>query len=112
MYRNLAADRTADDFELSLDFRYEGTRDASPAAVSFGFSSWVDEVRYEWAVQWKSLGDGSTWTFWNGTQWVDLGVSHPISAGEWHRVELRGRITKDGMVRYSSFKVDHRTTAA
>lgn len=111
LYRNLIGDATADEFILSLDFLYAPENGAASAdAVSFGFSSWISETRYEWAVQWQSLDDGHTWKFWNGHDWIDLGVSRDLTPGAWHHFELRGSITRSGEVNYRSFKIDGHTS--
>ncbi|GEM_PF-2654777 len=111
VYRNLLPDLTANTFKLNLDFNYQpGGGSATADAVQFSMSAWRNQTRYEWAVEWINQGTTNTWRFWDGTKFVDLGVSRDLSPGVWHKVELVGTITTTGQVRYTSFKVDGHTS--
>jgi hypothetical protein len=111
VYRNLLPDLSANTFKLNLEFNYQpGGGSATADAVQFSMSAWRNQTRYEWAVEWLNLGTTNTWRFWDGTKFVDLGVSRDLSPGVWHKVELVGTITSTGKVRYTSFKVDGHTS--
>lgn len=111
VYRNLLPDLAADSFVMTLDFNYQPTASVARAqAVQFSMNSWRGGLRYEWAVEWLAVGTSNTWRFWDGSRFVDLGVSRDLAPGSWHRIQLEGTIMSSGLLLYKSFRVDGHTT--
>lgn len=106
LYRNLSGAPDANSFVLKLRFRFQPSSDQSAQALQFSMNSWVAESRYEWAVQWLNDGGKGRWGFWNGYQFVDLGVSQRLTPGEWHTIKIHGAITDKGKVFYNGFSID------
>jgi hypothetical protein len=120
VYRNLmGAPQTAGarSFALSLRFRYDPS--ASPVqALEFTMSKWRNHRRWEWALQWERVGDGTaqqgqppTWRLWNGTGWQNIGVRQDLAANRWHTLSLSGLISTGQRVRYVRFAADGRSSA-
>ncbi len=109
-YRHLLPDLEANDFRLRTSFNYQPA-DGGPAtavhALQFGMESWANGMRYEMALEWVNRGDDtSQWRLWNGSRWVDTGISQDLAPSAWHTLELKATITSDGNVRYTSFNID------
>ncbi|MGC1378805.1 MAG: hypothetical protein WA821_21415 [Anaerolineales bacterium] len=102
-YRTLPAQPDARVFTLSMSFFYRPA--SSPQALEFNMSKWNQNNRYQWALQWDNAG-GTKWRYWDpANQWVDLGVSGPLAAEQWHTLVLQGDI-RNGQVHYSLFMLD------
>jgi hypothetical protein len=115
-YRNLPqVNPLASQFTLTLSFQF--TSLSSIQALEFTMNTWVKDVRWEWAVQWEHIGDGSsqqgtppTWRLWTGTSWQDIGLVQSLTAGSWHHLRLVDSI-EAGHVQYLSFQCDDQVTA-
>jgi hypothetical protein len=105
-YQNLAAADSATSFTLSESFYFPN---ATPIqALEFSQDSWVQNTRYEWAMEWERIGTGVTtpvWRVWTGSSWLSLGIAQNLAAGAWHTFTLTGNIV-NGQVQYSSFSCD------
>lgn len=105
-YRNLDPQPAATTFQLSTRFRYRST--ANPIqAIEFTQSKWQDGLRWEWAVQWQNVGDGTpqqgdppNWRLWNGTRWEPLGRRQFLAPDVWHTLVLKGTVDDQGQARY------------
>lgn len=105
VYRNLPPADIATSFELSLSFRFPN---ATPIqALEFTMNTWVNNQRWEWALQWENIGDGSPppWRLWIGSAWQSIGVTQQLSINTWHKLHLKGNISH-GQVHYLSFSCD------
>ena len=110
VYRNVAPIDNATTFELSLSFEF--TSLANVQALEFTTSKWVQNKRWEWALQWENIGDGSiqqgdpaSWRLWTGSNWQNIGIQQLLRAHTWHTLHLYGDIF-DGNVRYLGFTSD------
>lgn len=109
-YRNLPANETATTFDLTIFFYFSS---ATPMqALEFTMSTWVNDQRWEWALQWEHIGDGTpqqgnppTWRLWTGSSWQNIGVSQQLSAETWHMFHLKGDLLH-GQVHYMDFTCD------
>ncbi len=105
-YRNLAPVDTAKTFNLTLSFYFPT---ATPIqALEFTENKWVNNQRWEWALQWERIGKGVTtpaWRLWNGSSWQEIGLTQQLAAKKWHKLHLKGTISK-GQVHYLSFSCD------
>ena len=90
---------------LKLSFRYdvgmaaEGAEAApAPQALEFIMRKWQPPNLYEWRFQWRGIGEGALgWFYWNPHTkggWVAMEMKGSVSPGEWHTLELEGRIKK------------------
>lgn len=117
-YRNLLPDPAAGRFTLALWFQYHtaagGAAGASVVqALEFTASKWQAGQRYEWALQWRNLGDNAPgWHYWDPSQpseqrWMALpdainaGAS-PLARDTWYRLTLEGEIVA-GRAHYLRF---------
>src|SRR5438132_8247409 len=94
-YRNLPANDTATKFDLALLFYFSSVTPIQ--ALEFTMNTWVNNQRWEWALQWENIGDGSpqqgnppTWRLWTGRSWQNIGVRQQLSAKTWHKLRLKG----------------------
>jgi hypothetical protein len=109
-YRNLNSADTATSFEMNLSFHLSS---ATPIqALEFTMSTWVNNQRWEWALQWEHIGDGTqeqgnppTWRVWTGKSWQNIGVRQQLSTNTWHHLHLEGDISS-GQVHYIRFSCD------
>ena len=105
-YRNLAPADTATSFNLTLSFYFPT---ATPIqALEFTSSKWVNNQRWEWALQWEHIGSGVTtpvWRLWTGSSWQEIGLTQQLAAKKWHKLHLKGNIS-NGQVHYISFSCD------
>jgi len=97
---------------LSADWYMDAPTLAPVQAVEFSLSSWLGGQRWEWALQWEHVGDGTVrqgtlpaWRLWDGSHWQDIGVTQPLAAGTWHRLMLQGEV-QGGQVHYLRFYSD------
>ena len=109
-YRNLPATQTATTFDLTLFFYFSSVTPMQ--ALEFTMNSWVNNQRWEWALQWENIGDGTpqqghppTWRLWTGMSWQNIGVRQHLSAQMWHKLHLKGDLVH-GQVHYISFTCD------
>lgn len=122
-YRTLIAQPEARRFALSLRFLLPSTthnNEGAPSvvqALEFGIDTWHSERRYEWAMQWRNVGDRTApeWRYWDpsrpaGEGWVATGVAARLAPGQWHSLTLEGAIV-GGYVRYERFSIDQRCHA-
>jgi hypothetical protein len=107
--------------ELKLDWRFSDTtwnNDGGASVVQANeltISKWAGQQRFEWALQWENVSDGTAqaadapnWRVWTGATWRDLGVSQRLRPNVWHSFRLRGSIV-DGQVNYVEFKSNDQT---
>src|SRR6266849_5322618 len=94
-YRNLPANDTATKFDLKLFFSFSSVTPIQ--ALEFTMNSWVNNQRWEWALQWENIGDGTTqqgnpptWRLWTGRSWQNIGVRQQLSPKIWHKLHLKG----------------------
>jgi len=109
-YRNQAPANTATNFELNLSFYFSAVTPIQ--ALEFTMNKWVNNQRWEWALQWEHISDGTpqqgnppTWRLWTGKSWQDIGVRQQLNTNTWHRLHLKGDISK-GQIHYISFSCD------
>jgi hypothetical protein len=119
-YRTLTSDLTATMFSLSLSFWFTATtwnNEDAPSvvqALEFTTSKWQDGKRYEFALQWRNVGNGAGpgWRYWDPNQsedrWVDLGITDRLAGEQWHTLVLQGQIV-GGRVHYARFTIDQRS---
>ncbi len=110
VYRNLAPANTAKAFEMHLSFYFTSLDHIQ--ALEFTLNKWSGNQRWEWALQWERIGDGTpqqgnppTWRLWTGKSWQDSGVRQSLTANTWHTLSLKGD-SMNGQVHYISFTCD------
>ena len=115
-YRSLPAVPSARTFQMSLKFRYASSANAIQA-IEFSLSKWQNNKRWEWAVQWQNVQDGSSeqgepqsWRLWDGDSWINTGAAQQLAPDRWHTFTLTGEIDRNGQVRYSSIVCNGVTT--
>ena len=109
-YRNLPAAESATQFSMDVSFFYP---DAEPIqGLEFTMNSWVNDVRWEWALQWQVVPDGSAtqappngWRVWTGSVWQNIQVTQDLQENTWHTLHLYGDIV-NGQVHYVGFTCD------
>lgn len=103
-YRELPP-TAATTFDLNLSFYFTTTTPIQ--ALEFSMSKWVNGQRWEWALQWENIGDGTPppWRLWTGNNWQDIGVTQQLDTNKWHTFHLKGDIS-NGRLRYNSFSSD------
>jgi hypothetical protein len=118
-YRSLLPDPAASTFTLTLSFYISPTttcnNQPTPStvqAIEFTVSKWHQSYRYEYALQWQNVGDGTPqWRYWDPDAAPDpwVAFSPPITqclGGEtWHTLTLGGEIA-NGYAHYTGFTVD------
>lgn len=117
-YYTLAPDPAATAFELSLWYQFSPTtfnnagQPSRVQAIEFAANKWESGRRWEWALQWENVGDGTsqqgrapTWRIWTGSAWQDAGVTQQLTAGQWHQLVIRGDVV-NGQTHYISFQSD------
>jgi hypothetical protein len=115
-YRNLLPEPATSVFTLSLSFWFSPTTtlaDSNGAsvvqAIEFSLSKWHQSQRYEFALQWKNVGDGAPqWRYWDPHMpepWISLGIPGALERGVWHALTLEGVIL-NGQVYYTQFSID------
>jgi len=84
--------------------------------LEFTMNKWTNDQRWEWALQWQIVPDGSvrqgapnSWRLWDGQYWQDTGVTQALQTGTWHTLHLTGDIV-DGQVHYLGFICDGLST--
>jgi len=121
-YRNLTSEPTASVFVLDFYFWFPVTthnqNDSIIQAIEFTMNKWYQGKRYEIALQWQNIidGTGSTpqWRYWDPygeEQWVAFDPPIPailtggLNAGNEHHLILEGEII-GGHVHYQRFEID------
>ena len=104
-YRNLAAADAATSFEMNLSFYFPSA--TAIQALEFTMNTWVNNQRWEWALQWERIGGGTPppWRLWTGSAWQNIGVTQQLSVKKWHKLQIKGDIS-NGQVHYISFSCD------
>ncbi len=109
-YRNLPAVTNATQFSMDVSFYYPYERQVQ--ALEFTMDSWVNNVRWEWALQWQAVPSGKTtqaspkgWRVWTGSTWQDIQVTQDLQNNTWHTLHLYGNIV-NGQVHYVGFNCD------
>jgi hypothetical protein len=103
-------------FELWFYFSnttWNNVGDASKIqAIEFSCSIFARPYRYEWALQWENVGDGTanqgnppTWRIWNGSVWFPLDIKADLEPETWHHLRLI-RMIEDERVYYLGFIID------
>lgn len=97
---------------LSVDWYMDTPTLAPVQAVEFSLSTWLGGRRWEWALQWEHVGDGTArqgtlpaWRLWDGSRWQDIGITQPLATGTWHHLALQGEV-QAGQVHYLRFSSD------
>lgn len=110
-YRDLPPGNTASVFHMHLRFYFPDKK--SIQALEFTMNKWSQNQRWEWALQWQAVPDGSsfqgkaeTWRVWDGAHWQDIQVQQTLSAATWHTLDLYGTIV-NGQVHYQTFRSDN-----
>lgn len=111
LYRNLPASADAQQFSLTTSFFYT-TASNKLQALEFTMNKFDGTHRFEWALQWENIGDGTpsagtppTWRLWTGTKWQAYTYNQNLTTNAWHTLQLLGCIAQ-GKVRYSQFSCD------
>ncbi|TMD12177.1 MAG: hypothetical protein E6J00_12820 [Chloroflexi bacterium] len=105
-YRNLAADDAATTFQI--DDYYYFTTTTPIQALEFTMNKWVNNTRYEWAMQWENKGTGvppPVWRIWTGSSWQSTGHTQSLAVNTWHHIQIKGTVS-GGQVHYVSFTSD------
>ncbi len=112
-YRDLPPDDQATSFHMKLSFYFPEKKPIQ--ALEFTMNKWSHNVRWEWALQWQAVPDGSrregngeSWRIWNGTHWQDIKIQQSLAADTWHTLDLNGTI-EHGQIHYQSFRCDDKT---
>lgn len=111
-YRDLPPSNNASVFHMQLRFYFPDKK--SIQALEFTMNKWSQNQRWEWALQWQAVPDGSsfqgkaeTWRVWDGAHWQNIKVQQTLSASAWHTLDLYGTIV-NGQVHYQTFRCDNR----
>lgn len=117
-YRNLPLTGNPQAFVLRLSFWYSPPSTFNNAAtlsvvqgIEFSLSKWMEESRYELALQWQNVGGSAPqWRYWDPNQpgnqrWVSLGLPQELAGEQWHTIEIRGE-GSNSAVHYRSFEID------
>ncbi len=108
-YSTLPPAPGASAFELYTSFYFGSSRSGGTPvqALEFCANKWQSGQRWEWALQWQQVGDGSSeqgrppnWRVWTGSNWQDTGLTQPLAPNTWHTLTLAGHIV-DGLVSYA-----------
>jgi len=111
VYDNMPPIPRATIFHLDLWFRFAPAN--SPVqALEFTMSKWQGARRWELALQWEQIGDGTaqqgnppTWRLWTGNGWQDTRVHQPLFPNRWHHLTFEGTIS-GSRVNYRYFQCD------
>ena len=107
-YIRLGTDDAATRYQVNYDFYFPSR--APIQALEFCMNNYIQNKRYQWAMQWENIGSGAPqWRLWNGSNWQAAGVSdNNINAGKWYTLTIDGNIA-GGKVHYLDFII-HGTT--
>ena len=107
-YHDFGSDDAATRYQINYDFYFP---DKAPVqALEFPMNNYIQNKRYQWAMQWENIGAGAPqWRIWNGSNWQPIGISdNNINAGTWYTLTIDGDIV-NGQVHYMDFII-HGTT--
>jgi hypothetical protein len=117
-YRTLDYDKRATAVVMKMRWRFSDTtwnNEGAPSTIQMlepAMNIWNGRKRFEWALQWQNVGDGSVegegapaWRLWNGSSWEGTGFSQRLEPNAWHDLELSGEIV-DGAVHYARMVSD------
>lgn len=124
-YRTLPPVPTALAFYMSFFWRFSATTfnnhdqmnvfaPSRVQAIELTMNKWTPQGRFEWALQWENVGDGTpeqgnppAWRLWDGSTgtWRDTGISQALAGEQWHTFSLLGEI-RNGRTHYISFSSD------
>jgi hypothetical protein len=110
-FHRFPANDAARRFEVQYSFLYQDP--GAVQALEFAMNQYIQNVRYEWAMQWEQLGpagDGHPqWRIWTGSTWASIGFSDQLSPNTWYPLQIDGDITTDSQgqpqVHYLSFTI-------
>jgi hypothetical protein len=107
-YIRLGTDDAATRYQVNYDFYFPNR--APIQALEFCMNNYIQNKRYQWAMQWENIGSGAPqWRLWNGSSWQAAGFSdNNIIAGKWYTLTIDGNIV-NGKVHYLDFII-HGTT--
>lgn len=81
-------------------------------ALEFTMNKWKNNQRWEWALQWQVVPDGTSqqgrpysWRLWDGHNWDNIERQQTLQAGAWHTLHLTGNIV-NSQVHYLGFICD------
>jgi hypothetical protein len=121
-YRDLLNHPNTQIMQMTLKFRLEpptvcnnqgGT--SRVQAAEFAMNIWVNEQRYEFALQWQAVGKGvPRWRYWDPKQgpkkdpWIPIpaDTGKCLADGQWHQLILEGDILDKGKTTYRWFSID------
>ncbi len=110
-FHDLPSSLSASSFTYSLDFYIDDMKPVQ--ALEFTNSKWLQNTRWEWAVQWQAIPDGSStaalaqsWRLWTGSQWSNVNLHQPLKAHTWHHLTLQGSIINN-RVQYQKLSCDN-----
>jgi hypothetical protein len=98
----LGHDDAATRYQVNYDFYFPNR--APIQALEFCMNNYIQNKRYQWAMQWENAGSGAPqWRLWNGSTWQPIGISdNNITAGNWYTLTIDGNIV-GGQVHYLDF---------
>lgn len=122
-YRTLDALPQATQVALRMDWKFSDTTWNNEGGASIiqmiepAMNIWNGAERFEWALQWQNVADGSSedlgapaWRVWNGHSWEYTGISQRLEPNQWHHLELIGSL-EGSRVRYERLVTDDIETA-
>lgn len=101
-YRKWAADHSATRFQINYDFYFPNK--APIQALEFPMNDYINNVRYQWAMQYELKATGGTWRIWTGTAWSGVGIAQTLNANTWYHLTIDGDIVSS-QVHYLDFIV-------
>ncbi len=102
-YRKWAADHSATRFQINYDFYFPNKTPIQ--ALEFPMNDYINNVRYQWAMQYELKATGGTWRIWEGSKgWVGIGVAQTLNASTWYHLTIDGDIVSS-QVHYLDFVV-------
>ncbi|HEU5271475.1 MAG TPA: hypothetical protein VFU36_16225 [Jatrophihabitans sp.] len=102
-YHKWAADHSATRFQINYDFYFPNK--APIQALEFPMNDYINNVRYQWAMQYEIKATGGTWRIWTGTSWQGIGIAQTLNAGTWYTLTIDGDLVSN-QVHYMDFIVN------
>jgi hypothetical protein len=106
-YTRTGANDAATTFQCHFDFLIPNTKPVQ--ALTFTMSNYIQNKRYQWALQWQNIGGGQLWKLWTGSAWQSTAVSSNLHTNTWYSLTIDGTIVT-GKVQYKDFILDGTTT--
>ena len=104
-YRNISISNIPQEQKLELMFLIPGnTGDKNISsriqAIEWKISIWIDEKRYEWALQYQNQQDKKpSWNYWHPHKgWLSLNITKKLEENLWYDLMLNGKIQKDFII--------------